>query len=354
MGFNSPVENEKDIFRALTNAVGKAHKLEAELDELRMIVLSDHHRGRGDGADDFVVCKDAYHAALDYYQEQGHTLVMLGDIEEFWENTPRQVMATYEETLCKEAEFFHTDRFIRVWGNHDDYWSFNDAVKQHFHDKFPGLKVYEAITLAMKDKGKSLGNILMVHGHQGTLLSEKLGGFSRLMVRYVWRNIQRLFRIASTTPSTSVTLRSSLDEIMFNWANSFNNQIVICGHTHDAIFMSSEEIFGLNKEIRGLKMLLRDKTITKERRKQITGQIENLRNRIRHFKEMEPNVGGGDTQKSVYFNTGCCSYSDGSITGIEICEGSIQLIEWSDGKQKAPFVIADRDLRSIFEMSLKK
>lgn len=342
------MESQKDIFRALTNVVGKAHEMQGDISKLRLIVFSDHHRGRGDGADDFVICQDAYMQALQYYQEQGHTLVLLGDVEEFWENTPRQVMATYEEVLCKEAEFFHADRFARVWGNHDDMWSFNDAVEKHFHDKFPGLKVYEAITLALKDGEKSMGNILMVHGHQGTLLSEKLGGFSRLMVRYVWRNIQRLFRIASTTPSTSVTLRSSLDEIMFNWANSFNNQIVICGHTHDAIFMSSEEIYRLNKEIRGLKMLLRDKTITAKRRKQIGEQIESLRNRIRHFKEMEPNIGGGDDQKSVYFNTGCCSYSDGSITGIEICEGSIQLIEWSGKNQKEPFVIADRDLRSIF------
>jgi len=348
MGFNSPMENEKDIFKALTNAVGKAHKLEAELSELKLIVLSDHHRGRGDGADDFVICKDVYHNAIDYYREQGHTLVLLGDIEEFWENTPKQVMRTYEETLCKEAEFYADNRFVRVWGNHDDYWSFTDAVKQHFDDIFPGLKVYEAVTLSMKDKGKTLGNILMVHGHQGTLLSEKLGGFSRLMVRYVWRNIQRLFHIASTTPSTSVTLRSSLDEIMFNWANSFNNQIVICGHTHDAIFMSSEEIYKLNKEIRGLKMLLRDKTLTPHRRTEIGEQIENLRNRIRHFKEMEPNMGGAENQKPVYFNTGCCSYSDGSITGIEICEGSIQLVEWSHDKQTDPFVIAERDLRSIF------
>lgn len=347
------MESQKDIFRALTNVVGKAHKMEADINELRLIVLSDHHRGRGDGADDFVVCEGAYQSALDYYNEMGHTLVLLGDVEEFWENTPKQVMANYEDTLCKEAEFYHADRFVRVWGNHDDIWSFNDAVKQHFHDKFPGLKVFEAVTLALKDKDKSLGNILMVHGHQGTLLSEKLGGFSRLMVRYVWRNIQRLFRIASTTPSTSVTLRSSLDEIMFNWANSFNNQIVICGHTHDAIFMSSEEIYKLNKEIRGLKMLLRDRTITQKRRKQITQQIDNLRNRIRHFKEMEPNIGGDDDQKSVYFNTGCCSYSDGSITGIEICEGSIQLIEWSSEDQKEPFVIADRDLRSIFKSVLK-
>jgi hypothetical protein len=30
-----------------------------------------------------------------------------------------------------------------------------------------------------------------------------------------------------------------------------------------------------------------------------------------------------------YFNSGCCCYSDGDITGIEITDGHIALIKWS-------------------------
>ena len=29
-----------------------------------------------------------------------------------------------------------------------------------------------------------------------------------------------------------------------------------------------------------------------------------------------------------YFNSGCCCYTDGDITGIEIDEGCIRLIKW--------------------------
>ena len=32
--------------------------------------------------------------------------------------------------------------------------------------------------------------------------------------------------------------------------------------------------------------------------------------------------------KPAYFNTGCCCYNDGDITGIEIAEGYIRLIKW--------------------------
>ena len=29
-----------------------------------------------------------------------------------------------------------------------------------------------------------------------------------------------------------------------------------------------------------------------------------------------------------YFNTGCCSFPDGDITGIEIADGAIRLVRW--------------------------
>ncbi len=32
--------------------------------------------------------------------------------------------------------------------------------------------------------------------------------------------------------------------------------------------------------------------------------------------------------RPYYFNTGCCCYSDGDITGIEIAEDMIRLIKW--------------------------
>jgi hypothetical protein len=29
-----------------------------------------------------------------------------------------------------------------------------------------------------------------------------------------------------------------------------------------------------------------------------------------------------------YFNTGCCSFGDGDITGLEISDGEIRLVRW--------------------------
>jgi hypothetical protein len=40
--------------------------------------------------------------------------------------------------------------------------------------------------------------------------------------------------------------------------------------------------------------------------------------------------------KPTYFNTGCCCFSDGDITGIEIADGCISLIKWTlkEGKSQ--------------------
>jgi len=31
-----------------------------------------------------------------------------------------------------------------------------------------------------------------------------------------------------------------------------------------------------------------------------------------------------------YFNTGCCAFEDGDVTGIEIADGDIRLVRWPD------------------------
>jgi hypothetical protein len=37
--------------------------------------------------------------------------------------------------------------------------------------------------------------------------------------------------------------------------------------------------------------------------------------------------------KPTYFNSGCCCFEDGTITGIEIAGGNIRLVKWSKGQR---------------------
>ena len=38
--------------------------------------------------------------------------------------------------------------------------------------------------------------------------------------------------------------------------------------------------------------------------------------------------------KPSYFNTGCCCFPDGDVTGLEIIDGEIRLVRWPDGAGK--------------------
>src|SRR4051794_17636309 len=182
----------------------------------RLIVFSDMHKGIRDGADDFLRCERAYAAALGSYLESGYRLVVLGDAEEIWENRPDGVLAAYEEVLRLEAEFHRAGRYQRFWGNHDDEWRYAGQVRKRLGRFFPGLLVREALKLRVHDgdPARPLGTLFLVHGHQGTLDSEKLSWLSRLAVRYLWRNVQRLARISLNTPSRDYALGALHDTAM--------------------------------------------------------------------------------------------------------------------------------------------
>jgi hypothetical protein len=67
------------------------------------------------------------------------------------------------------------------------------------------------------------------------------------------------------------------------------------------------------------------------------GMITTLQNQITELKFQYEKI-SDDYLKLIpsYFNSGCCCFSDGDITGIEIAEGSLRLVEWSSkgGKPK--------------------
>ena len=72
----------------------------------KIIIFSDHHKGVCDGADDFAQCERTYQKALDYYYQAGYALVLLGDVEELWENDIHDVMIVNEASFRQEAQFY--------------------------------------------------------------------------------------------------------------------------------------------------------------------------------------------------------------------------------------------------------
>jgi hypothetical protein len=343
------VSYESRTRRGLQRLFEEVHWRQRELDVEadRWIIFSDHHRGQRDGADDFQRCEAAYNAALGYYLESGHRLVLLGDVEELWENRPGSVLQAYSHTLDLEAQFLEDGRYDRYWGNHDDEWESSGSVKRHFEDLYPGLEAREGDAFRVTTLGDELGTLFLAHGHQGSHLSDRYRRLSRFVIRHTWRPVQRLARFPSTTPAQSFALRNRQDRAIYAWADSQPKLAVIAGHTQRPVFMGSSHQVRVEEELERLLAEAKrdiDSPAALLRVAELRAELEWIR-----VQGEDPPGKSGPTDgpaKPCYFNTGCCSFGDGSITGIEISDGLIKLVRWPDERgDPRPRVLASADIR---------
>lgn len=312
------------IHKSINRALKQAHSIDQEINNMKWVIFSDHHRGQRDGADDFLRCEQAYINALKYYYSEGYTLLLLGDVEEFWENPLSLVIQKYKNILELEKKFFNDKRLYRIWGNHDDVWRYKSEIVKHLNFLFPQIIAHESIQLNIKDGTEKVGNIVFVHGHQGTLTSERWAWISKLFVKIFWRNLQRIFKFPLSTPANSVRLKSDHDHAMYDWAAKRSNTVIICGHTHQPVFMSHTHIDEL---ILKKKKISKDENITVEKRNHLLEEIDKtIENLMEEGIIYNANL---EQRKPCYFNSGCCSFSDGDITGLEIENNEIRLIKWN-------------------------
>jgi hypothetical protein len=328
--------SEGAVARALTRAYEHAEVHELQAADARIVIFSDQHKGRRDGADDFLRCEPAYCAALAWYFEQGYALYVLGDVEELWENDPEPVLAPktgYPEVLELEAEFHRAGRYERFFGNHDDLWSHAGPVAEHLHDRFPGLRVREALKLRLARPGAPDGTVVLVHGHQGTADSDRWRLPSRLFVRFAWRPIQRKSGYTGVTPARDYTLRAKHDLAMSAWAGAHPDKpVLITGHTHRPVFWDSTPRSVPPPEAR--------EEDAADRRADREFAAARQRNRPTAFTLPTP----------CYFNTGCCCFGDGDVTGLELADGELRLVRWpqDDGTPRRK-VLAHRPLDDILD-----
>jgi UDP-2,3-diacylglucosamine pyrophosphatase LpxH len=330
---------------ALDRALGAAQSrvLIFDVDRDRLVIFSDHHKGVRDAADDFRESQNPYHAALGYYFEKGHTLVVLGDVEELWENNRDPVLTMYRATLELERDF-HEDghRYWRVWGNHDDDWRFESLVKRHLWPIFLGVDVQESILLVAKERGRELGRVLLVHGHQGTLESDRLKAISRYVVRYLWRPIQRRTGWNLNTPAKDWRLRKIHNIALYNWAVVQEGLVLIAGHTHKPVFYDEKRVDELQRALARARRLRNKEKVALARAALEYVQVRDSRQGFR-------------MEQPCYFNTGCCCYADGDITGLEIDSGMIRLVRWPDNEgNPLPKVLTEAKLKDVFSAVARK
>jgi UDP-2,3-diacylglucosamine pyrophosphatase LpxH len=325
----TPVPLDEAYLEEISGGLDRAaqHAAEQAFDPAteRIVIFSDHHRGTGDAADDFRRCEHAYTTALGYYLEEGYRLLLLGDVEELWEERAQPVIDRYRAVLELEAEFATRGGLERFYGNHDDDWRNAGPVKQHLWPVLGQIEVREALRLTIQREGRQSGTLLFLHGHQGTADSDRWGWASRLFVRYVWRPLQRRTGFSATSPASNYDLRAKHDRAMYEWARTQEPGLVlVAGHTHRPVFGRGTPDPPPTRSISELEELLAGATSVSdaEAAARLRAELEYARTSARRPDAVLT------VSPPCYFNTGCCSFPDGDITGIEIADGTIRLVRW--------------------------
>jgi predicted phosphodiesterase len=333
--FSSRPKREK-IFAALTKLASDIVKepgkkgLVVPFEEQagKFIVFSDQHKGGRNGADDFKEAEKNYLAALNHYSEQDFYFINLGDSEELWENTIRKVRKKNQSTFDAEKKFLEHNNYIKVYGNHDLYWNTSPLAGWHLKGMYgEKIKVYEGVVLKtlVGEKEDHQGielTIFLTHGHQGDGQSDG-NWFSKFFVAYIWAPLQALLRINPNTPAYDAEKKTLHNSIMYDWASEQKEMLLITGHTHQPVFASLTHLERLYKQLQ-----LAEKAGDEIKKKEVRAEI------VMREREFTAVALDYMTMKPSYFNTGCCCFSDGDITGIEIADGYIRLIKWTAVKGK--------------------
>jgi PAS domain-containing protein len=333
--------------RALDRALERATRLAFDDQRDRLVVLSDQHRGDGKrGSDDFRLNREVYTAALRHYLEDGYRLVSIGDIEELWECDFPKIAATYPGIYNIEREFHDRGGLFRVYGNHDIFWRRDDVLTNCLAPLLPGVVVHESVLIE-----GAHGIIFLTHGHQGEFFSDRCWRVSRLLVRHLWKPVQRLLRIPSTGAAKNVKKRNRRELEYYDWAKG-KKLLFIAGHTHRAMFASLSKLDRLRSVIDDLERRRSELDPRSEDYRALAAEIERNVQELseRTDKEFrsrpEPVFETDGEAVPCYFNDGCCSYTNG-LTAIEIDGGIIRLVKW-DRDTRRRRVYEHENLRELF------
>ena len=321
----SSAPRKEAIFKSLTSLLReirqknkKGRVIPFEGSKGKFIIFSDMHKGARDLADNFRLAEKNYLSALEYYYQNGYTLICLGDCEELWENKPDILMKTNKICLEAEVKFLEAARYYRTFGNHDLEWKYDVPrilyLKPVFGDK---LNICEGLLLQAIQENKTY-SIFLTHGHQGDLRSDG-NAFSKWVVAAIWTPIQRYLDININTVSNSIELVDKHNIMMYQWSATQDNLVFISGHTHKPVFASLDHVERLTKGLEKARSSGNEALI-----QSLTAELE----------KRKAEYAGKQFHKTMvipsYFNSGCCCFVDGDITGIEIAEGDIRLIKWKE------------------------
>jgi len=311
-------------------------------DHQPVIIFSDEHKGIRNGADNFASCEKNYIAALEYYNQRNFYFINMGDCEELWENTIYGLMKHNRKVFGIEKLFVQREAYCKIFGNHDLFWS-NDPLARIYLKRIYGqkVKIFSCIVLRVKLPNGDL-DIFCTHGHQGDAQSDG-NAFSKWFVSNVWGPLQIFLQINPNTPATNDNNKTLHNLYMYEWSAAQNNIALITGHTHQPVFNSLTHLERLYLQL--------EEATSKNDRDAIEKIMAEIPRRMREYDFVNHSF---RNMKPSYFNSGCCCFDDGNITGIEIADGFIRLIKWSKVNDQPARIVAEEAKLSDLAQEIRK
>ena len=252
-----------------------------EIDEnSKIIIMSDMHRGDNSISDEFAHNQNIFLHAINHYLKEGYEYIENGDGDELWEHSKlRHIRFAHNDVFDIIKEFHKGGRYHLIYGNHNMEYKYESYIKDNLWVLFDlntekkepfleGIKVHEALKLVHSKSGLTL---FVVHGHQGDFMNDQMWKVSRFWLRYFWRLLHVIGFKNPASPAKSRHKRHKIERRYVKWVKH-SHHLLIVGHTHRPKFPYPDD-------------------------------------------------------ENPYFNTGS-SVRPRSITGIEINNDQISLVEW--------------------------
>lgn len=220
----------------------------------RIVCMSDCHRGVGNHGDNFLANQNLFFAALQFYYDRHFAYFELGDGDELWENgSLSRIVEVHSNAFWMMSRFYREGRFRMLYGNHDQRKKDEKFMKAHCwkyycdsqnceRELFPGLQARESILLTDCATGHE---ILLLHGHQGDLLNDRLWPLAAFLVRFLWRPLE-LLGVADPTSAARNYRKRKKTELRLDEFSREKQILVIAGHTHRPVLPRPGESLYLN------------------------------------------------------------------------------------------------------------
>ena len=290
----------------------------------KYIIFSDLHFGDGEGADNFARNEETFMTALTYYRHHDFKVILLGDIEEFWQFDLNDIVDRYHDTTYSLLSNYGKDKVYRIFGNHDSEWrGLKDPLKGRGYK--PG-GAPEALMIG--------DDIFLLHGHQGDVLAEKRAWMSRFWAR-LFRLIEPLVREFGyeNYAATKSQVPKDRERILYKWAKE-KKIILICGHTHRAMFASRSYYRWLRRQVKNVELELEDENLQPDKEEELEILLKRYKHEARAERKRRRDIDNLDENQEpipCYFNTGSGLFRNG-ITCIELEPKKIRLVKWSNDK----------------------